>query len=676
MRTDFGYFEERKLGKPYDLKLLGRLLPFVRPYRMFLFCSVLLVLLITFLELSIPYVTKIAIDHYIVPTQKTSSTADTDSRDLAGSSDRYLSAEADSEPVQQLISRFPDQIAIEGDQALIPYRLMAELDAKVLRELRQNDVAGLNRMVAVFLGIILLNFGCNFLQIMAMEYTGHRIMHDMRMALYAHIQRLSISFFNQNPVGRLVTRVTNDVQNMHELFTSVITFVFKDLILLVGIAVVMIYISWKLALATFMVLPLVVYASFRFADRAREVFRELRVKIAEINSLFAETVGGIRVVQLFLNEVNTYRRFARLNHENYLAGMRQIRLLAVFMPLVEFLGVVTIAIIVYYGGYGVLEDSLSLGALVAFISYIRMFYKPIRDIAEKYNLLQNAMASAERIFLIFDDQKFDQATETGHYPWLPAPSSRRAAEEKKGADKIRTVAFQEVSFAYVAGEPVLKTVSFELKEGQTLAVVGPTGAGKSTLMYLLSGFFRPTGGAILINGQDMLTSGVHNLRRRMAIVMQDPFLFSTSIRDNLFSQTENWSQARINEILEASNCRDFIERLPHGLDTVLSEAGGSLSSGQRQLLCIARAFAHNPDLIVLDEATSYIDSETEVKIQSAIGRLMQRRTCIVIAHRLSTARAADHIIVLHRHRILERGSHSELIKAQGFYYRLHQAQSH
>jgi ATP-binding cassette subfamily B protein len=674
MRTDYGYFEEKKLGKPYDLKLLKRLYPFFRSYRMWLLGSVLLVVLITFLELAIPYVTKIAIDRFIVPVEQEATPAGgAAGRD--SQHDRYITVQASPDELKALQTRFPEEIAITGNQARIPYELLSRLDPNELKQLRQKDLKGLNDVVLVFLFIIVLNFGCNFIQVMIMEYTGHRIMHDMRIALYAHLQQLSIGYFTRNPVGRLVTRVTNDVQNMHELFTSIITFVFKDLFLLVGIAVVLISISWKLALATFVVLPFVGYASFKFAERAREIFRELRVKIAEINTMFAESISGINVIQLFLAEKRNYQRFANLNHENYQAGMKQIRLLAVFMPLVEFLGIVTIAIIIYYGGYNVVEGGLSLGALVAFISYIRMFFRPIRDIAEKYNILQNAMASAERIFLIFDTTELDHLGPSAQAPFRAGRVDLDNSYIQDQDLKIQSVRFQNVSFAYVADEPVLKSVSFELKQGQTMAVVGPTGAGKTTLMYLLSGFYQPDSGQILVNGSPLQLLNVQQLRSRMAIVMQDPFLFSDTIRSNIFKGEDTWSPERVDDILTASNCKDFIEKLPQGLDTILSEGGGSLSSGQRQLICIARAFAHNPDLIILDEATSYIDSETEVKIQSALSRLMQNRTCIVIAHRLSTAQTADQIMVLHQHRIIESGSHQELMHRKGFYFRLHQAQA-
>jgi len=401
MKPDSGYFEETKLGKPYDLKLLKRIYPFTGPYRRLLFGSIGLVLLITVLDLALPYVTKIAIDRYIVPLTASETVA---ADGAEKSSQRVIRTDLSDPQQQALVDKYRELFTIEGTTALIPYQALSRLEKSDLAVLRKDDVAGVTYITAIFLILVILNFMLNFVQKMIMEYTGHMIMHDLRVSLFSHIQNLATAFFTRNPVGRLVTRTTNDVQNMHELFTSVISMIFKDLFLLCGIAMVLLALNWKLALVSFMVLPLVVLASIVFARRARGIFRELRVKIAEINTRFAETIGGIRVVQLFRQEINNYRLFNQLNHENYLAGMKQIHVLAVFMPLIEILAAVAVALVIWYGGGRVLAGSLSLGALVAFISYIRMFFRPIRDLAEKYNILQNAMASAERIFLILDSQ--------------------------------------------------------------------------------------------------------------------------------------------------------------------------------------------------------------------------------------------------------------------------------
>ena len=662
MKPDYGYFEETKLGKPYDLKLLKRIYPFTGPYRLLLFGSIGIVLLITVLDLALPYVTKIAIDRYIVPLTASETVA---ADGAQKSAQRVIRADLNDPRQQALVDKYSEFFTVEGTSALIPYQALSRLKKADLAVLRKDDLAGVTYITAIFLILVILNFMLNFVQKMIMEYTGHMIMHDLRLSLFSHIQNLAVAFFTRNPVGRLVTRTTNDVQNMHELFTSVISMVFKDLFLLCGIAVVLLVINWKLALVSFMVLPLVILASIIFARRARGIFRELRIKIAEINTRFAETIGGIRVVQLFRQEINNYRRFNQLNHENYLAGMKQIHVLAVFMPLIEILAVVAVALVIWYGGGQVLSGSLSLGALVAYISYIRMFFRPIRDLAEKYNILQNAMASAERIFLILDSR--DQ---------LEWPAAQKDID-RYGLQDIRTIEsieFENVGFSYAGDDNILKNINFRINAGETVAVVGPTGAGKTTLINLIPRFYDSTAGRVLINNCDIREVEASALRSKIALVMQDPFLFAGTIRDNIFQENLNLTRAQEQSILEASNCKSLIDRLVQGLDTPLTECGASISSGERQLISIARAFARNPQLILFDEATSYIDSPTELRIQQALEKLMLNRTSLVVAHRLSTVRHADRIIVLNRGRIIESGNHTDLMRQKGFYFRLHQLQ--
>jgi len=499
-----------------------------------------------------------------------------------------------------------------------------------------------------------------------MEYTGHMMMHDLRMALFRHIQSLAIAFFTRNPVGRLVTRATNDVQNMHELFTSVITLVFKDFFLLVGIAAVLLFMDWRLALVSFAVFPLVVYVAFFFSGRIRDVFRVLRLKVAEINTTFSETIEGLKVIQAFGRERPNNEDFSRLNHENYQAGMREIHVLAIFMPLIEVFGVATIAIVIFFGGNRVLQDGISLGVLVAFISYMRMFFRPIRDLAEKFNILQNAMASAERLFLIMDSQEK-----------IPDPDAggKDAGVADLRAEPLRKLTFEHVDFAYVLTEPLLKDINWWARTGETVAIVGPTGSGKTSIINLITRFYDPAAGRILWNGNDIKAIPASALRSRMALVTQDPTLFSDSVKANIWRHDQHPSEKEIKEILTASNCMSLVTRLPQGIDTVLTGGGSTLSSGERQLLSIARAFASNPELIILDEATSYIDSQTEKEIQDALATLLTGRTAIVVAHRLSTVRKADRILVLDRGRIIETGTHETLMRKKGFYFRLNHQQT-
>ncbi|OEU65152.1 MAG: ABC transporter [Desulfobacterales bacterium S5133MH16] len=668
MHTDFGYFEEKQLGKPYDVKLLRRLYPYTVPYRLLLLCSIILVVFITLLDLSLPYVTKIAIDRYIVPQKESAGNKRPDS---AKDKVRYLKADITDPAIQAIVYKYSDRFEIDESFARISFDELSQLEKKDLAILRKDDLAGVTFITAIFLAMVMAGFVLNMVQVIIMEYTGQMIMHDLRVKLFAHIQSLSVAFFTRNPVGRLVTRVANDIQNMHELFTSVIVFVFKDLFLLAGITLVLLSINWRLALVCFTVIPFVIYASIHFSGQAREAFRILRLKIAEINTQFSETIGGIKVIQLFLQEKRNYLGFKRLNHEHYLAGMRQVHVFAVFMPVIELLGAVAIAVVIFYGGGQVLAETISLGALVAFLSYMKMFFRPIRDIAEKYNILQNSMASAERIFLILDStESLPQVA-----PAIESGTTSGSKTQRQALEKISEVSLKNVSFEYVDGETVLKNVSLSITAGKTLAIVGPTGSGKTSIINLIIRFYDPASGRVLLNGIDIKKISTPYLRAKMALVMQDPFLFSKTIRDNITFGKSNISEPALQQILERSNCKTFIDRLPAGLDTVLSEGGASISSGERQLISIARAFARDPDLIILDEATSYIDSETEHKIQGALFNLMANRTSIIVAHRLSTARGADKIIVLNRGKIVEAGNHLELMQKKGFYFRLNQLQS-
>ena len=660
MQHDHGYFEESKLGKTYDIKLLKRLYPFTRPYRLLLFGSIGLVILITGLDLALPYFTKVAIDHYIVPA------TDMVAADRAAENkikERVIRVDLADPQIQALADTYPEFFNIEGDTALIPYNKLSAMKKSDLAVLRKKDIIGITVISTLFVALVVINFILSFVQKMIMEYTGLMIMHDLRMKLFVHIQHLAIAFFTRNPVARLVTRTTNDIQNMHELFTSVISMIFKDLFLLGGIATVMLIINWKLALVSFIVLPVVLYASVNFSRRARDIFRDLRVKVAQINTRFSETIGGIRVIQLFRQEMNNHRNFKKLNHANYLAGMKQIHVLAVFMPLIELLAIVAVALVIFYGGGRVLNGTLTLGALVAFISYIRMFFRPIRDLAEKYNVLQNAMASAERIFLILDSREV--LTQ-------PALQNAQASTTLQRIEKIR---FENVHFGYIEGENILREITFSINAGETVAVVGPTGAGKTSLINLIPRFYDPTSGRVLINGLDLKNLNTSSFHSKIALVMQDPFLFSGTIRQNIFQGSQDPTAAQEQFIIGAANCRPLVERLPQGLDTVLSEGGASISSGERQLISIARAFARNPELILFDEATSYIDSSTELAIQQAVETLMKNRTSLVVAHRLSTVRNAHRIIVLNRGRIIETGDHAKLMKRKGFYYKLQQLQN-
>jgi len=655
MRFDYGYEEERRLGKAYDLKLMGRILAYAAPHRLKLAVSVVLVVAITLLELCIPYITKEIIDRHMVPRDRISR-----DRDDADRTDRqWFSVDPTDAVVAAVIREKKELFRFQDGRAQIRMEDLKRLDRATVSRLRHADLSGILHLGGLFLLVVIAIFGFSFAQNLIMETAGHRIMHDLRMGLYTHIQNMPLRFFTRNPVARLVTRVTNDIQNMHELFTAIISMVFKDLFLLLGIAVVLLALDWRLALVSFGVLPLVVVAALGFSRRVRDVFRELRIKVAEINTRFSETISGIKVIQTFGRERENAAAFSRLNHDNYLAGLRQINIFAVFMPIIEMLGVTAIAILIYMGGGYVLDQSVSIGILAAFIAYMKMFFRPIRDLAEKYNILQDAMASAERIFLLMD-------SDTGDGP-------RHSGDEISGP--LKQIRFDAVTLAYNPGRPVLKNIDLTIQAGQTVAIVGTTGSGKTSLVNLLVRFYDPTAGSVRFNGIDCTRIPPSLLRRRIALVMQDPFLFTGTLRANIFFAANGLSPAQQASVLEASRCRELVARFPDGLDTRISEGGASLSSGERQLISVARAFCVDPEMIILDEATSYMDSQTEVHLQHALANLMRGRTCLVVAHRLTTARSADRIVVLNNGSMVESGDHQTLMAQQGYYYRLYHLQT-
>ncbi|MDY0325398.1 MAG: ABC transporter ATP-binding protein [Candidatus Cloacimonadaceae bacterium] len=665
MPINYGYAEEETLkSSGYDIKMIRWLFPFFAPYRRLLILSIALVSMITLLDLSLPYLTKIAVDRYIVPVtgEQAMITVDSDASAPSKEKRRIYRVDASDPENVAIIRKYPALFRVTGTEALIDFEHLAELSKNDLAVLRKDAVTGVGLVALLFVILAVADFVMSFFQKLVVEISGHKIMHDIRMRLFDHIQHLSISFFNKNPVGRLVTRATNDVQNMHELFSSVISFIFQDIFLLIGIAVVLLTIHWRLALITFAVLPFVCWAALKFARKARHIFRVLRAKIAEINTRFSETIEGMRVVQLFQLETENNRIFHRLNHDTYLMGMAQIQVMAVFLPLIELIGVAAVAAAISFGGAGVLNESISLGALVAFLSYIRMFFRPIRDIAEKYNVLQNALASVERISLIMDSKE--------KLPLPPGNDGSAAEIIRPSAQPLSEIRFDRVSFEYVKAEPVLKNVSFSISAGETLGVVGPTGAGKTSLINLVIRFYDPTEGSVQINGVNLSQMPPDIFLEKISLVPQDPFLFAGTIRENILQGIKTISDEEMAAILSAANCNALVERSTDGLDTILPSGGGSISSGERQLISIARAFARDPELIILDEATSHIDSGTEHQIQQALANLLKDRTAIVVAHRLATVRNLDRILVLHKGRVMETGSHTALMAKKGFYYRL------
>jgi ATP-binding cassette subfamily B protein len=522
-----------------------------------------------------------------------------------------------------------------------------------------HDTGLLGTLAVLFLAALLLEFLIEYGQTLLTTYLGQRVMYDLRMQIFGHLQRLSISYFDRNPVGRLMTRVTSDVETLNELFSSGVVTVFGDVFTLVAIMAMMLWIDWRLALVTFAVIPLVWLTARIFRRRVRQAFGDIRVRLARLNAYLQERLSGMRVVQLFGREADSAARFAELNQDHLEAHRRSITIYAVFFPVVELLTAVSMALLLYYGGLRALSGTITVGVLAAFIQLTRRFFQPLQDLSEKFNLLQSAMASSERVFALLDQP----------VTVLEPPEPVSLAQPVRGE-----VRFEGVWFRYSPDGPwVLRDVSFTASPGQTIALVGHTGAGKTTIVNLLLRFYDPDRGRILIDGVDIRQLSTSDLRSLIGFVQQDLFLFAGDIQRNLTLDAPIPPEAARQAARRVGADR-FIERLPDGYGHRLGERGRSLSVGERQLLSFARALALDPTILVLDEATSSVDAEAEAQIQRAIAELMSGRTSLVVAHRLSTILHADEILVLQHGEIRERGSHRELLAQQGLYHRLYQLQ--
>jgi len=521
------------------------------------------------------------------------------------------------------------------------------------------DFTGLWRIAALFVGVLIAEFVLRYGQGYLLQWIGQRVMYDMRLGLFRHLQEMPISFFDRNPVGRLMTRLTGDVQNLNEVLTSGLVAAFGDIITLAAIIVIMLVINWRLALISFVVLPLLAVTTFLFRARVRVMYRLIRARIARINAYMQEEITGIAVVQLFNQQERRFAKFEELNKLHLDAMLKTIFYYAVFFPVVEIISAIAVALVIWRGGASVLAGTLTLGSLVAFIQYVERFYRPVRDLSEKYNIMQNAMASSERIFDLLDTP----ATIADPPDPIPLPSVRG------------DVRFNDVWLAYKDQDYVLKGINFRVRPGERVAIVGPTGAGKTSIASLLTRLYEVSRGSITIDGIDIRMVRQADLRRHIGLVMQDVFLFSGSIASNIRLGEPTISREEIEEAARFVNAHHFITRLPGGYDGEVTERGSTLSGGQRQLLALARVLADNPEmLLVLDEATSSVDTATEALIQEGLAKVMHGRTSIVIAHRLSTIRNVDRIIVLHKGRIEEEGTHAELLRRKGLYHKLHQLQ--
>jgi ATP-binding cassette subfamily B multidrug efflux pump len=648
--------EEEVLGKAYDGRLMRRLLTYLRPYKWHVVVALAAIILKSVLDVLGPFLTKIAIDKYL--------------------------------------AKSPNSHSWIGDR------------------LSGAPLKGIAQIGALYVGILVFTFALEFIQTYLMQWTGQKVMFDLRSQIFRHLQHMHIGFFDKNPVGRLVTRVTTDVDALNEMFTAGVVSIFEDVFVLAGILAIMLEMNWKLALMTFAVLPLIIYATKVFRDKVRDSYRRIRTAIARINSYLQEAVSGMLVLQLFNREKRAYAKFSEINASHMEAFKDAILSYSVYYPVVEILSSIAVASIIWFGGNGILQhmsvsslafgfsreslltfhvvqNVMTIGVLVAFMQYAQRFFRPIQDLSEKYNILQSAMAAGERVFKLLDTKI--------------EVTSPAVMKKPQGPGRIE---FDHVWFAYnvsgatggvVAGlraagtgqspvtaqtaspqasEPdwVLRDVSFAIEPGETIAVVGHTGAGKTTLISLLMRFYDVQRGAIRIDGVDIKEMNLDELRGRFGVVLQDPFLFSGTVAGNIRLGTARILDEDVEQAAEDVNLAEFIRTLPGGFKEEVRERGSTLSTGQKQLISFARALAHNPKILILDEATSSVDTETEFRVRDALNRMVEGRTALIIAHRLSTIQRADKIIVMHKGQVREMGSHQQLLAQRGIYYKLYQLQ--
>ena len=654
--------EDEIVGKAYDGRLMRRLLGYLRPYKWHVVVALAAIILKSMADVLGPFLTKIAIDKYLAKSANTHS---------------WL-----------------------GDH------------------LSDAPLKGIGQIGGLYIGLLLFTFALEFLQTYLMQWTGQKVMFDLRSQIFRHLQHMHVGFFDKNPVGRLVTRVTTDVDALNEMFTAGVVSIFEDVFVLTFILAIMLDMNWKLALLTFTVLPLIIYATKIFRDKVRDSYRRIRTAIARINSFLQEAVSGMLVLQLFNREKRAHDQFSKINASHMEAYKDAILAYSVYYPVVEILSSIAVASIIWFGGSGILhrasvstlaigfswkslltvhvvQSVMTLGVLVAFMQYAQRFFRPIQDLSEKYNILQSAMAAGERVFKLLDTKieitspaVTKQAVGPGRiefdHVWFAynAREAKGVSAQDGGATGALARPVERNSAAVSnaaqanpdAPDWVLRDVTFTLEPGETIAVVGHTGAGKTTLISLLMRFYDVQEGAIRIDGVDIKEMNLDDLRGRFGVVLQDPFLFTGTVAGNIRLGTARIQDADVEQAAEDVNLADFIRTLPGGFQEEVRERGSTLSTGQKQLISFARALAHNPKILILDEATSSVDTETEFRVRDALRRMVEGRTSLIIAHRLSTIQRADKIIVMHKGRVREMGSHQQLLAQRGIYYKLYQLQ--